>query len=124
MFTRSNNPPTIAKGYIQVSGRTLFHRDARATLTKGLEEVVFEEIALRVRRVDGPEIVCDDVEYAKNENQEGCRPLGLEADGNHDAGYESDDGYEDASNGPLALDDESEEEEDEKYTACKEEALL
>lgn len=76
-----------------------------------MEEIILQEVALRVRRVDGPEVVCDDVEDTKNENEEGCGPLSLEADGNHDTGDKADDRDEHAPDRPFPLDDEAKEEE-------------
>ena len=36
----------------------------RARRTEGLEEIIFEEVALRMCGVDSPEVVGDDVENA------------------------------------------------------------
>lgn len=51
----------------------------RAGLT-GLEEVEAEVVLLRVVGVHGPPVVDEDVEAREEEDQEGGRPLGLEAD--------------------------------------------
>lgn len=61
MFTRSKRPPTIA--IVKVSS-TFMKNFQRARRTEGLEEIIFEEVALRMCGVDSPEVVGDDVENA------------------------------------------------------------
>lgn len=51
--------------------------------------LVFEEVALRVRRVDGPPVVDDDIEEREEQDEEEGRRLGLEADGDHRARAEA-----------------------------------
>ena len=65
-------------------------------------------------RVYRPEVVRDDIEYAEDEDEECRGPLGLEADSDHDARCESDDGDEHPSDAPLSLDNEAQEKEDEQ----------
>lgn len=92
--------------------------------TQRLEEIILEEVALRVRGVHRPEVVRDDVEDAEDKDEEGGGPLGLEADGNHDARDEADDRDEHAPDAPFSLDDEAQEEEDQENAACEEEAAI
>ena len=89
-----------------------------------MEEVVFQEVALGVRRVDGPEVVCDNIEYAEDEHEERSGPLGFEANRDHDAGSKTDNGDKDAPNAPGALDNETKEKEDQENTSSKEEARM
>ena len=81
-----------------------------------------EEVTLRVGGVDAPEVVDEDVEDTENDDEECASPLGLEADCNHDTCTQAHDRDEDTHDGPLTLDDESEEEEDEENTAGEKEA--
>lgn len=67
-------------------------------------------------------VVDEDVEDAKQGDEEASAPLGLETDGYHDASAESDDGNDDSSEGPRALEDESDEEEDQEDTTSQLEA--
>lgn len=76
-----------------------------------------QEIALRVRRVDRPEVVREDVEDAEDEHEERRGPLGFEAYRNHDARSKTNDGDEDSRDGPFALQDEADEKEYEKNAA-------
>lgn len=75
-----------------------------------------------MRRVDAPEVVDEDVEDAEHQDQEPCRPLRLETDGDHDARHQADDGDEHAGDAPLSTEDESDEEEDEQDAAREQEA--
>lgn len=43
-----------------------------------------------------PEVVCDDVEAAEDDHEEGGGPFGFETNGDHDAGDKADDGDKDA----------------------------
>ena len=65
--------------------------------------------------MDTPPVVSKDVEDAENQDEEGGRPLGLEPNGDHSTSAEAKDGNENTHEGPLALKDEAEEEEDEKH---------
>ena len=69
-----------------------------------------------------PEVVDDDIEDAENQHEEGCRPLGLEADSNHYARDQTNDRNENTSDAPFPLDHETQEEENKQYSACKQEA--
>lgn len=93
-------------------------------LTKSLEEVIFEEVTLRVCRMHSPEVVCNDVEDAQHNDKESSRPLGLEANRNHNTGNQADYGNENAADAPGTLDNESEEEENEQNAPSKEEAEI
>ena len=73
-------------------------------------------------RVHSPEVVDDDIEDAENQHEKGCRPLGLEADGNHDAGGKTNNGDEKPCNAPLSTEDETDEQEDEEDTSREQEA--
>lgn len=91
---------------------------------KSLEEVVLEEVALRVGGVDGPPVVGKDIENAQDEDKEASRPLRLEADRNHNASAHADNGDQNTHDRPFTLDDESEEQEDEENTSGEEEIFL
>jgi hypothetical protein len=73
--------------------------------------------------VHAPPVVGEHVEDAEHKDEERGRPLGFEADGNHDACGEADDGDEDAAQVPFTLDDETQEKEDEENTAGKKETV-
>ena len=75
---------------------------------------LLEEVPLRVSRVNTPEVVDEHVEDAEQPDEEAGAVLCLEADGNHDARAEADDGDEHAGERPVALKDEADEEEDEQ----------
>lgn len=90
---------------------------------QGLEEVVLEEVPLRVSSVDTPPIVNEDVEDAQKSDKETGAPLGLEADGDHDTGAQTNDGDDDTGERPVALEDETNEKEDEEDSAGKLEVL-
>jgi len=100
---------------MNISNRNSTTRDHRI-------RYALEEVALRVCRVHGPPVVDKDVEDREEDDEEGRRPLGLEADGNHDARSEADHGHEHTRDGPLALDDETNEQEDEEHTSRELEA--
>jgi len=85
---------------------------------------VLEEIPLRMRRVYAPPVVREYVEYAQNDHEEDSRPFGFEADGYHTAGSETEERDEHSCNAPSALDDESEEQEDEEDATGKQEAVM
>ena len=72
--------------------------------------------------MDAPPVVREHVEDTQNDNKECGGPLCLEANGYHGASGETEDGYEESSNAPTPLEDESEEKEDEEDTTSKEEA--
>lgn len=84
---------------------------------KRLEEVVSQKVARRVSRVDRPEVVDEEVEDAENHDQETGAPASLEADNNHDAGTQAEHRDDDTCQGPLALNDETDEKEDEQHSA-------
>lgn len=71
-----------------------------------------------------PEVVHQNVENAKNDNQERGAELGFETNDNHDTRHETEEGDDDAPNGPLAAEDEADEEEDEEDTSSKLEVHL
>ncbi len=73
--------------------------------------------------MDTPPVIDEDVENAERDDQEGCGPLGLEADCNHGARREADDRHEDTGDAPLSTEDEADEQEDEEYTSRKQEAV-
>jgi hypothetical protein len=87
-----------------------------------MQEYALQEITLGVCRVNAPPVVCKDVEDTENEHKETGRPLGLEPNRDHDTGSETKDGDNHSHEGPLTLDDESEEEEDQEHTTGQEEA--
>lgn len=68
--------------------------------------------------VDGPPVVNQNVEN-REENDKECRgPSGFEADSDHDTGGETHDRHDDTRKGPLALEDDTNEEEYKKHAAC------
>lgn len=67
-------------------------------------------------RVNGPEVVDEQVEDAEDHDQETGAPTCLEADNDHDAGTQSKHRDDDTCQGPLALDDETDEKEDEQHS--------
>lgn len=73
--------------------------------------------------VDTPPIVNEDVEDAQKSDKETGAPLGLEADGDHDTGAQTNDGDDDTGERPVALEDETNEKEDEEDSAGKLEAV-
>lgn len=75
-------------------------------------------------RVDVPPIVNQNVEYGE-ENDEECRsPSGLEAHSNHDTCGKTHDRHDHTRKGPLALEDDTNEEEYKKHTARQLEAVV
>lgn len=71
-----------------------------------------------------PEVVDKDVEHAQNGDENDGAPLGLEANDNHDASNETDQDDGNATNAPLASEDEANEQEDEQNTASELEVHL
>lgn len=53
--------------------------------------------------MQAPVGIDDDVEEAEDEDEEDGRLLGAEADGDHDAGAEAEDGADEAEEGELAV---------------------
>lgn len=86
-------------------------------------QVIFEEIPLRVSRVDAPPVVNEDVEDAQKSDKETGTPLGLEADGDHDTGAQTNDGDDDTGERPVPLENKTDEEEDEENSARELEAV-
>lgn len=86
------------------------------------KEHSLEEVALGVVAGDAPPVVDEHVEYGEQDDEERGRPLGLEADGDHPARDEAEDGDEHAGDGPFALDDEPDEKEDEEDSSDELEA--
>jgi hypothetical protein len=74
--------------------------------------------------MNSPPIIGEDVENAQHHNQECGRPLGLEADGNHNTSSKTNEGDEDPDKAPFSLENESKEEENKEYSTCKKEANL
>ena len=72
---------------------------------------LLEEIALRMCAMYTPPVVGKDVEDTQKDDQEGSRPLGFEADGNHDARGKTEKGDYYATHAPFSLKDESKEQE-------------
>ena len=70
-----------------------------------------------------PPVVGENVENAKDEDEECSGPLGFEADSDHDAGDEAYYGDKDTGDIPCSLDDEAEEKEDKEHTSSKQEAV-
>lgn len=83
---------------------------------QNLEEVVFGKVLVGVVLVKSPEVVHQQVEAAEDDDQQRSAVLGLEANNDHDTGASAKDADEDAPEGPLAAEDEANEEEDEENT--------
>jgi hypothetical protein len=90
--------------------------------TQCLEEVIFQEVTLRVPGVNRPPVVRKDVENAENQDEECCRPLGFEANGNHYACCHTQNGNDNTCNAPVALQDETQEKENEQDASSEQEA--
>jgi len=69
--------------------------------------------------VNAPPIIGKYVEDGQQYNQEGCGPLGLETNSDHDAGGEAEQRHEDTTDAPRTLEDKANEEEDQEDTASK-----
>lgn len=85
-------------------------------------QVVLQEVALGVSRVDAPPVVDEDVENTEEGHQETGTPFRLESNGDHDTSAETDNGNEDPGERPVTLEDESDEQEDKEDTTSKLEA--
>jgi hypothetical protein len=72
----------------------------------------------------GPPVVGEHVEDTQYNDKEGRGPFGLEANSNHDARGQSNNRDKDTHDTPFTLDHETQEQEDEQYTARKEEAAI
>lgn len=90
---------------------------------KYYSQVILEKVPLRVSSVDAPPIVNEDIEDAQKSDKETGTPFGLKAHGDHDTGAQTDDGDDDTGEGPVALEDETNEKEDEEDSAGKLEAV-
>ena len=66
--------------------------------------------------VHAPPVVDEDVEYTQNNDQEGGRPFCLEANCYHGARGKTNEGYDEASYAPFALNHVPEEKEYQQYT--------
>lgn len=71
-----------------------------------------------------PEVVDKDVEDAQNGDENDGAPLGLEANDNHNASNKTDQDDRNATNAPLASENEANEQEDEQNTASELEVHL
>ena len=71
----------------------------------------------------GPPVVGKYIEDTQDNDEECSGPLGLEADGNHDASGKTNDRDKDTDDVPFALKNEAKEEENEKNTTGKKEAM-
>jgi hypothetical protein len=76
-----------------------------------------------VSRVNGPPVVGPNIEKTQDDNKEGSRPLGFEANGNHNASGEPNKRNKDTEQAPFTLNDEAKEKEDKQDTPCEEEAV-
>ncbi len=74
-----------------------------------------------MRRVDTPPIIHGNVENTERDDEECCRPLGFEANGNHNACNKTEQREERASDAPFALENKAEEKEDEEDAAREKE---
>lgn len=72
--------------------------------------------------MDTPPIIDGDIENTERYDEECCRPLGLEANGDHNASDEAEQRKERAPDAPLALDNKAKEKEDKEDAAREKEA--
>lgn len=71
-----------------------------------------------------PEVVDEDVEAAKDDDQHNGAEFGLEANHDHDTGHETKNGHNDTPDIPLAAKDEADEEKDEQHATSELEVHL
>lgn len=71
-----------------------------------------------------PEVVHQQVETAQDDDKQRSAVLGLETHDNHDTGASAKDADEDAPEGPLAAENEANEEEDQEHTTSQLEVHL
>ena len=83
---------------------------------------LLQEIALRMRGVYTPPVVCKYIENTQYKDQEGGWPLGLETDSHHDTCSQANNANKHANKAPRSLKDKAQEEKDKENTTCKEEA--
>jgi len=69
--------------------------------------------------VIAPEVVENDVRNAEKEDEKHCAPLCLEPNGDHGAGYETDQTDDDAEKAPFAIEDETDKQENEEDPPCE-----
>ena len=75
---------------------------------------LLEEIPLWVCTVHAPPVVDEHVEDTQGQDEENGRPFGLEANGDHTACCETDDGNEGTRPAPFSPDHETDEKEDQE----------
>lgn len=114
------------------------HPESSERPTERLEEIVsrkcmsdtnvgvisnsLEKVTLRMCTMYAPPVVGKDVEDTQDDDQERSRPLGFEANSDHDASGKTEKRDKDTTYAPLALEDEANEQEYEQDTAGEEEA--
>lgn len=91
---------------------------------QNLEEIVLGKVLVRVVLVKSPEVVHQQVKAAQDDDKQGSAVLGLETHDNHDTGASAKDADEDTPEGPLAAEDEANEEEDQEHTTSQLEVHL
>ena len=74
--------------------------------------------------MQGPPVVDEDVGDAQDGDEETGAPLGLETDGDHDAGGETEEGDDGSEEGELALEGEPDKEEDQEDPSSELEATI
>ena len=72
----------------------------------------------------GPEVVHEEVKDAENNDEQSGAVLGLESDNDHDRGNGTKERHADTPEGPLAAEDEANEEENEEHATGKLEVHL
>ena len=111
MLTNSRRPPLdISQFQTRMSyGEVDLHNGQR------LEEVVLRKVPVLVVFVQGPEVVDHEVEDGQDNHQHYSAELCLEAHNHHDAGDKTECANKNSAKAPLAGENESDEQEDEKY---------
>lgn len=118
----------------ELAGAAVDQQEETTDNGENLEEIVLGEVLVGVvlvelfngvsdwhflltrRKTHSPEVVHNHVEHAENDDQQGGAELGLESNNNHHAGGQAQQADNDAENGPLARENEADEEEDEQNT--------
>lgn len=74
---------------------------------------------MRVRGVNGPPVVDQDVKDREDHHQEERRPFRFETNGHHDTSDQTDEWDQTSDDGKLSRDDEAKEEKDQEDTTSK-----
>lgn len=103
----------------ELTGSHVDKEDKTADDGQDLEEIVLGEVAVRMVRLQGPEVIDDDVEDAQDDHQDDSAPLSFEPDNNHHASHESQNANQSPADAPLSTENEPNEQEDEQNSSGK-----